>query len=108
MDIHEYQCKELFRHYGVPVPDGNMAFSPDQAASVAEKIGGDRWVVKAQIHAGGRGKAGGVKVADSCDEVRKITDHLIGSTLVTKQTGEKGKLVNTFSVYLANEEYNIN
>lgn len=94
MDIHEYQCKELFRHYGVPVPDGNMAFSPDQAASVAEKIGGDRWVVKAQIHAGGRGKAGGVKVADSCDEVRKITDHLIGSTLVTKQTGEKGKLVN--------------
>ncbi len=94
MDIHEYQCKELFRHYGVPVPDGNMAFSPDQAASVAEKIGGDRWVVKAQIHAGGRGKAGGVKVVNSCDEVRKITDHLIGSTLVTKQTGAQGKLVN--------------
>ena len=94
MDIHEYQCKELFRHYGVPVPDGSMAFSPDQAASVAEKIGGDRWVVKAQIHAGGRGKAGGVKIVNSCDEVRKVTDHLIGSTLVTKQTGAQGKLVN--------------
>lgn len=94
MDIHEYQCKELFRHYDVPVPEGSMAFSTEQAVSVAEKIGGDRWVVKAQIHAGGRGKAGGVKVADSYEAVRTITDQMIGSTLVTKQTGAQGKVVN--------------
>ncbi|BCX81870.1 succinyl-CoA synthetase beta subunit [Methylomarinovum caldicuralii] len=93
MNIHEYQAKELLRSYGVPVPAGNVAFSDAQAYSIAEELGGDRWVVKAQIHAGGRGKAGGVKVARSLDEVRKIADEMIGMTLVTHQTGPRGRVV---------------
>ena len=93
MNIHEYQAKELLRQFGVPVPEGSMAHNDAQAASVAEEIGGERWVVKAQIHAGGRGKAGGVKVANSIDEVRKATDELIGKRLVTRQTGEAGRVV---------------
>ena len=93
MNIHEYQAKELLRQFGVPVPEGSMAHNDAQAASVAEEIGGERWVVKAQIHAGGRGKAGGVKLANSIDEVRKATDELIGKRLVTRQTGEAGRVV---------------
>lgn len=93
MNIHEYQAKELFRHYGIPVPAGNVAYSDSQAQAVAEQIGGDRWVVKAQIHAGGRGKAGGVKLANSLEEVRRIADQMIGMTLVTSQTGQKGRIV---------------
>lgn len=93
MNIHEYQAKELLRLYGVPVPAGNVAYSDSQAQAVAEQIGGDRWVVKAQIHAGGRGKAGGVKLAESLEEVRQIADGMIGMTLVTPQTGPKGKVV---------------
>ena len=93
MNIHEYQAKELIKGYGVPVPDGRVAHNVDNAVTVAEDLGGKRWVVKAQIHAGGRGKGGGVKVASSLDEVRQFTDQLIGNQLVTPQTGDEGRLV---------------
>jgi len=93
VNIHEYQTKELIKSYGVPVPDGRVAHNVDNAVTVAEDLGGERWVVKAQIHAGGRGKGGGVKVASSLDEVRQFTDQMIGSQLVTPQTGENGRLV---------------
>jgi succinyl-CoA synthetase beta subunit/malate-CoA ligase subunit beta len=94
MNIHEYQTKELLHSYGIPVPEGHLAHSANQAVSVAEQIDGDAWVVKAQIHAGGRGKAGGVQLAYSLDEVRRYAEQLIGSRLVTRQTGEAGRLVN--------------
>ena len=93
MNIHEYQTKELLRGYGVPVPDGRVAHNVDNAAAIAEDLGGDGWVVKAQIHAGGRGKGGGVKVATSIDEVKQFTDEMIGTHLVTPQTGAEGRLV---------------
>jgi succinyl-CoA synthetase beta subunit/malate-CoA ligase subunit beta len=93
MDIHEHQTKELIKSYGVPVPEGRVADSENIAGVIAEEIGGSRWVVKAQIHAGGRGKGGGVQIANSVDEVRKHADHIIGSHLVTPQTSKEGKLV---------------
>jgi succinyl-CoA synthetase beta subunit/malate-CoA ligase subunit beta len=93
MDIHEYQAKELLRAYGVPVPPGEVVYSDRAAARVADEIGGSRWVVKAQIHAGGRGKAGGVKLANSPPKVAELADQMIGSTLVTPQTGPRGKRV---------------
>jgi succinyl-CoA synthetase beta subunit/malate-CoA ligase subunit beta len=93
VNIHEYQAKELLKSYGVPVPQGAVAFSDSQAVAAAEQIGGERWVVKAQIHAGGRGKAGGVKVVSSLDEVRHHADELLGKRLVTHQTGPEGSLV---------------
>ncbi len=93
MDIHEYQAKDLLKGYGVPVPPGRVVHNDEQAASVAEEIGGSRWVVKAQIHSGGRGKAGGVKVGNSIAEVKTIADAMIGSRLVTRQTGAEGRLV---------------
>jgi succinyl-CoA synthetase beta subunit/malate-CoA ligase subunit beta len=93
VNIHEYQAKELLKSYGVAVPNGAVAYSDAQAASVAEQIGGERWVVKAQIHAGGRGKAGGVKIANSIEEVRQIADAMLGTRLVTHQTGPAGSLV---------------
>ncbi len=93
MNIHEYQTKELLRGYGVAVPDGRVTHNVDNAVAIAEDLGGKRWVVKAQIHAGGRGKGGGVKVAESLDEVRQFTDEMIGMQLVTPQTGEEGRLV---------------
>ncbi|NNG11688.1 MAG: succinate--CoA ligase subunit beta, partial [Halobacteria archaeon] len=108
MNIHEYQTKDLLRSYGVPVPDGRVAHNVDNAVAVAEELGGERWVVKAQIHAGGRGKGGGVKVASSLDEVRLITDQLIGCHLVTPQTGAEGRLVQRVLVEQAcdiNKEY---
>ncbi len=92
MNIHEYQAKAILRKYGVAVPDGEVAFSADEAVKVAERFGG-RAVVKAQIHAGGRGKAGGVKLAKSLDDVRGYADELLGKTLVTHQTGPEGKVV---------------
>jgi succinyl-CoA synthetase beta subunit len=91
--IHEYQAKNLLRRYGVSVPNGNVAFTIDEAVRVAEKIGGTRWVVKAQIHAGGRGKAGGVKFASSLEEVRECAGELLGMRLITHQTGSEGRIV---------------
>ncbi|RFC36131.1 MAG: succinyl-CoA synthetase beta subunit/malate-CoA ligase subunit beta [Candidatus Nitrotoga sp. SPKER] len=93
MNIHEYQTKDLLKHYGVPVPPGRVVHTDAQAATVAEEIGGARWVVKAQIHSGGRGKAGGVRVGNSIDEVKVIADEILGSLLVTHQTGAEGRLV---------------
>ncbi|SFP45396.1 ADP-forming succinate--CoA ligase subunit beta [Hydrogenimonas thermophila] len=93
MNIHEYQAKEIFRQYGVPVPRGQVAFSVDEAVEAAKNLGGDLWVVKAQIHAGGRGLGGGVKLAKSLDEVRHWANEILGMTLVTHQTGPEGKLV---------------
>src|SRR6187200_3374125 len=94
MNIHEYQAKALLRDAGVPVPRGQAAFSVDEAVKAAQTLGGPVWVVKAQIHAGGRGKAGGVKVVKSIDDVKKEATRILGSTLVTHQTGPKGKQVN--------------
>lgn len=93
MNIHEYQGKELLRKYGVAVPDGKVAYSVDEAVKAAEELGSKICVVKAQIHAGGRGKAGGVKVAKSLDEVRTYADEILGKVLVTHQTGPEGKEV---------------
>jgi len=94
MNIHEYQAKAVLREFGVPVPRGVPAFTVDEAVKAAEELGGPVWVVKAQIHAGGRGKAGGVKVVKSIDDVKKEATRILGSTLVTHQTGPKGKQVN--------------
>jgi len=93
LNIHEYQTKELLRGFGVPVPNGRVAHNVDNAVTIAEELGGERWVIKAQIHAGGRGKGGGVKVASSLDEVKQFTDEMIGTRLVTPQTGAEGRMV---------------
>lgn len=93
MNIHEYQAKGLLAKYGVAVPRGGVAFTPDEAVSVARELGGPVWVVKAQIHAGGRGKGGGVKVVKSIDAVQETAKNMLGMTLVTHQTGPEGKLV---------------
>lgn len=93
MKIHEYQGKEILKKFGVEVPKGRVAFSPEEAVEVAKEIGGSVWVVKAQIHAGGRGKGGGVKLARSLDEVYQLSSQILGMTLVTHQTGPEGKLV---------------
>ncbi|MEK9627271.1 MAG: ADP-forming succinate--CoA ligase subunit beta, partial [Gammaproteobacteria bacterium] len=93
MKVHEYQAKEILRSRGVPVPQGRACFSVDEAVAAAEALGGERWVVKAQIHAGGRGKGGGVKVVSSIDEVRAAADDLLGMMLITHQTGPEGQEV---------------
>ena len=93
MKIHEYQAKQLLREYGLPVPDGAVAETADAAEAAARSLGGARWVVKAQVHAGGRGKAGGIRLVDSQDEVREVAERLLGSRLVTSQTGPEGKAV---------------
>ena len=90
MNLHEYQAKEVFRSYGIPVPAGRVAASAEEAASVAQSLGGPVWVVKAQVHAGGRGKAGGVKVARDIDTVRTAATGMLGQRLQTKQTGPEG------------------
>jgi len=90
MDIHEYQAKELLAGFGVPVPRGGVAYSAEQAVYRAAEIGGDRWVVKAQIHAGGRGKVGGIRLCASDSEIRQAAKDLLGKTLVTAQTGSEG------------------
>ena len=92
MKIHEYQAKGILRQHGVPVPRGRVAFSAEEAKAAAEELGG-RVIVKAQIHAGGRGKGGGVKIADNADQAGEIADRMIGMTLVTHQTGPQGRLV---------------
>ena len=94
MNIHEYQAKAVLREFGVPTPKGIPAFTAGEAVQAAEQLGGPVWVVKAQIHAGGRGKAGGVKVVKSIDDVKKEAARILGSTLITHQTGPKGKVVN--------------
>lgn len=93
MKIHEYQGKQILRQFGVAVPDGDVAFSPDEAEAVARKLGGEVFVVKAQIHAGGRGKGGGVKIARSPEEVRSFAEEMLGMTLITHQTGPEGRVV---------------
>lgn len=93
MNIHEYQAKSILKHYGVPVSPGKVAFTPAEAETIAKELGGNLWVVKAQIHAGGRGKGGGVKIAKTIDEVRELTKQMIGMTLVTHQTGPEGRKV---------------
>jgi succinyl-CoA synthetase beta subunit len=98
MNIHEYQAKQVLAKFGVPVPRGFPAFSVDEAKKAAQELGGPVWVVKAQIHAGGRGKAGGVKVVKSIEDVEKESKRILGSTLVTHQTGPKGKQVNRLYV----------
>ena len=98
MDIHEYQAKELLAKFGVPVPHGGLAYSPEQAAYRARDIGGGAWVVKAQIHSGGRGKAGGVRLCRDEHEVEAAAEAMLGRRLVTEQTGVRGKLVNRLYV----------
>jgi len=98
MDIHEYQAKEILSGFGVPVPRGGIAYSPEQAAYRAREIGGDRWVVKAQVHTGGRGKAGGVRLCGNEHEVLDAANGLFGKRLVTHQSGPAGKVV--YRVYV--------
>ena len=93
MKIHEYQGKEILRQFGVPTPRGNACFSVDEAVATAQQLGGSTWVVKAQIHAGGRGKGGGVKVAKSIEDVRNAAQQILGMHLVTHQTGKDGQVV---------------
>ena len=103
MNLHEYQAKEVFRKYGVPVPEGRVARSADAAVAAAEAIGGAVWVVKAQVHAGGRGKAGGVKLARDLAAVRAAAQGMLGQRLVTKQTGEEGLPINAVYVESGSE-----
>jgi len=107
--IHEYQAKEILKAHRVPVPEGKPCFSVEEAVSAAQSLGGSCWVIKAQIHAGGRGKGGGVKVASSIDEVSRHASDILGMTLVTHQTGPSGKVVERLlieqGVEIANELY---
>lgn len=98
MDIHEYQAKEILSGFGVETPSGALAYSPEQAAYRARELGGDRWIVKAQVHAGGRGKAGGVKLCESESEIYDACETMFGQKLVTHQTGPEGKGV--YRVYV--------
>jgi malate-CoA ligase subunit beta len=98
VDIHEYQAKEILARFEVPVPRGGLAYSPEQASYRCTEIGGDSWVVKAQVHAGGRGAAGGVKLCHSDREVQDVANSMFGRRLVTKQSGPKGKLI--YRVYV--------
>ena len=98
MDIHEYQAKAILAEYGLPIAQGGLAYSPEQAAYRTSEIGGDKWVVKAQVHSGARGKAGGVKVCADEHEVWEAADEMLGKRLVTQQTGPKGKLISRLYV----------
>jgi len=103
MNLHEYQSKKIFAEYGIPVPTGFVAGTPDEAVAMAKKLGGPVWVVKAQVHAGGRGKAGGVKVTRDLDAVRDATQKMLGTRLATKQTGPEGLPVNQVYVETGSE-----
>ncbi|MGH6634782.1 MAG: malate--CoA ligase subunit beta [Gammaproteobacteria bacterium] len=103
MEIHEYQAKELLASFGVSVPPGGLAYSPEQAVYRAKEIGGERWVVKAQIHSGARGKAGGIKVCGSDKEIWDGAEDLLGKRLVTRQTGAQGKVVHRLYIEAATE-----
>ncbi len=93
MNIHEYQAKAILRHFGVPVPEGHVVYNSNSARDWARRLGEGPWAVKAQIHAGGRGKGGGVKIAKTADEVKAFARDMFGMTLVTHQTGPEGKVV---------------
>ena len=95
MNIHEYQAKAILRNFGVPVPEGHVVYNSNAARDWAKRLGEGPWAVKAQIHAGGRGKGGGVKIAKTADEVKQLAREMFGMTLVTHQTGPEGKLVRT-------------
>ena len=97
MKIHEYQARQILKNFDVPVPVAEVASSPEEARKIAEEIGGKVWAVKSQIHAGGRGKGGGVKLARSLEDVSNLSRLMIGSRLVTKQTGPAGAPVSTVS-----------
>ncbi len=101
MDIHEYQAKELLAGFGVAIPHGGVAYSPEQAVYRASEIGGNRWAVKAQIHSGARGKAGGIKLCSTEDEVRQAAKQLLGKKLVTHQTGPEGRVVHRLYIEAA-------
>jgi succinyl-CoA synthetase beta subunit len=103
VNLHEYQSKKLFADYGIPVPEGYPARSAEEAVAAAEKIGGELWVVKAQVHAGGRGKAGGVKLSRSLDEVRQYAENMLGTMLVTHQSGPEGMPINVVYVEAGSE-----
>ena len=103
MNLHEYQAKALFAEYGLPVSQGYAVDTADKAVAAAEKIGGERWVVKVQVHAGGRGKAGGVKLVTTDDEIREFADRLLGTNIVTFQTDENGQPVNKIFVEACTE-----
>ncbi len=109
MNLHEFQAKQLFAEYGVPIPRGITATSPAEAVAAAREVGGAVWVVKAQVHAGGRGKAGGVKLARSSDEVEHFAAEMLGASLTTKQTGPRGLPIHTVLIEqgldIANELY---
>ena len=101
MNLHEYQSKALFSEFGIPVPQGRAVTTPEAAAGAARELGGDRWVVKAQVHAGGRGKAGGVKLANSPEETAAHAEAMLGTRLVTRQSGQAGLPVDTVYVEAA-------
>ncbi|WP_297502760.1 malate--CoA ligase subunit beta [Ferrovum sp.] len=101
MDIHEYQAKELLAQHGVPIPRGKVVYTPAEAAQAATELGSELWAVKAQIHAGGRGKAGGVRLCKTPHEVSKVAEALLGTTLVTHQTGPEGKIVERLYIEVA-------
>jgi len=103
MDIHEYQAKKILSDFGVTIPRGGIAYSPENAENKAREIGGNKWVVKAQIHSGARGKAGGIIVCDTPLAVAQATDKLLGKKLVTNQTGPEGKIVNRIYIEEATE-----
>jgi succinyl-CoA synthetase beta subunit len=103
MNLHEFQAKQLFQRYGIATPDGQAVTSGSQARQAAQQLGGERWVIKAQVHTGGRGKAGGVKVVDSLDAVSDVAYDLLGSNLVTKQTSDKGLPINQILVEIPSD-----
>jgi len=103
MNFHEYQAKQLFADYGIPVPPGKIATTPEQAAEAARALGGDEWVIKAQIHAGGRGKAGGVKLVKSTDEAKAAAAKMLGTQMATYQSGGRALPVNCVLVCAAND-----
>ena len=103
MNIHEYQAKKILAKYGVPVPRGGVAHSATEAIYQANELGGDKWIVKAQLHSGARGKAGGVKLCTSHQEIADFCDHLLGNNLVTNQTGPEGKMVSSIYVEEASD-----
>jgi len=103
LNLHEYQSKSLFAEYGIPVPEGRVATSPKEARDACRALGGALWVVKAQVHAGGRGKAGGVKLARTADEVEQYAKEMLGTHLVTHQSGPDGLPVNQVYVEVGSE-----